>query len=191
MKRVEIVSRRTLLCDFFAVEEVLVRHERPDGTLSPPLRRLCVERGDGVAAVLVRPEAQTVILVRQFRYAAHARGPGWLLEAVAGMVAPGEEPEAAARREILEETGYHVRRLEPVATFYLSPGGSSERIFLYHAEAAGGRAASGGGLAEEHEDIEVVEVSLSQAWQLLDQGAIADAKTLVGLLWLRHRLAAT
>ena len=118
--------------------------------------------GDGVTALLYQPKSDSLVLVRQFRYPAWVRqGPGW----------------------ILEETGHEVCNLQHVSTFYLTPGGSSKRIFLYYGEVAvDDRRKPGGGLADENEDIEVVEIAV-------DRGEIVDAKTLIALMWFRnHRL---
>lgn len=189
MGRVEVHGRRTLLDRFFRVEEVDLSHERSDGSMSRPLTRLNVDRGDGAAVVLHDPERGVVVLVRQFRFSAWEKGPGWLHELVAGTVPEGQQPEDVARAECLEEAGYEVDRLEPVGSFYLTPGGSSERIFLYYAAVgAGQRRGPGGGLQEEGESIEVLEWPEEEVWAALDAGRIADAKTLVGLMWLRRRL---
>jgi ADP-ribose pyrophosphatase len=103
------------------------------------------------------------------------------------MLEEGEDPEEAIRREILEEVGYHVAQLCPISTFFVSPGGSSERIFLYYAEVDNTAPVElGGGLAHESEDIQAVEFSLPELWGALDAGRIVDAKTMIGLMWLRH-----
>ncbi len=189
MGRVEVHGRRTLLDRFFLVEEVDLSHERSDGSMSRPLTRLNVDRGDGAAVVLHDPERRVVVLVRQFRFSAWEKGPGWLHELVAGTVPEGQQPEDVARAECLEEAGYEADRLEPIGSFYLTPGGSSERIFLYYAAvSAGQRRGPGGGLEEEGESIEVLEWPEEEVWAALDAGRIADAKTLVGLMWLRRRL---
>ncbi len=86
--------------------------------------------------------------------------------------------EIHGRRTLLD-------RLEPIGTFYLTPGGSSELIFLYYAPVSRG---PGGGLEEEGESIEVLEWPEDEVWRAIDAGRIADAKTLVGLMWLRRRL---
>lgn len=178
-----------LLDGFFRVDEVVLRHERRDGSMSPPLRRLHLDRGDGAAVVLHDPGRGVVTLVRQFRYPTWDKGPGWLLEVVAGVVADGANPEDVARAEALEEAGYRLERLEPIGVFYLTPGGSSERIFLYYAAVSARlRVAAGGGLRDEGEDLEIVERTEAETWAAVDAGQIADAKTLVGLLWLRQRL---
>ena len=188
MRRIEIQHHQRLLDDFFKVDEVILRHELADGRMSPPLRRLNLDRGNGVAALLFDREAGRLVLVRQFRYPASLEGPGWILEVVAGVRDPDESPEATVRREILEETGYEAGALEEISSFYVTPGGSSEQIHLYYAEvSATQRRTRGGGLACEGEDIEVVELSPEQAWTALDQGEIVDAKTLIALLWFRSR----
>ena len=96
--------------------------------------------------------------------------------------------EASIRREIEEELGYRADRIEHVATFYVSPGGSSERIWVYYAEVrAAGRVSAGGGLRGEHEDIRVVSISPEDARAALKDGRIADAKTIIGLQWFLAR----
>ena len=88
---------------------------------------------------------------------------------------------------MLEEAGYQAKELEFVSSFYLTPGGSSERIFLFIAEVEDAdRVADGGGL-DAGEDIEVVEMTESEVWRAVDEGEIVDAKTLVGLLSYRQR----
>ena len=191
VKKIEIQRRQRLLDGFFKVDEITLRHELADGRMSPPLRRLNLDRGNGVAALLYNRTTKKIVLVRQFRYPASLEGPGWILEIVASMHEAGEVPEDTMRREILEETGYEAEHLEPISSFYLTPGGSSEKIHLFYAEtSAPQRRSAGGGVREEGEDIEVVELPLERAWQALDQSEIVDAKTLVALLWCRRKFAA-
>jgi ADP-ribose pyrophosphatase len=187
--KVEIEQRRLVFEDVFEVEEAVLRYERSDGAMSAPVRRLSVERGDSVAAVLVDRVRATVILAEQFRYPAWAKGGGWLIETIAGMVDPGESPEQALRREVEEEAGYRIDALTHLSTFFLSPGGSSERIFLYCAFVENSqRVGSGGGMASEHEDIRLLEIPLAELGARLARGDFADAKTLIGLQWLdAHR----
>ena len=157
--------------------------------MSEPVRRLNLKRGDSVAAIVMNPGTQRVILVHQFRYPTLENGLGWITEAIAGILEADEDPEEAMRREILEETGYKVSELTHIATFYVSPGGSSERIFLYYVEVNNAnKIAKGGGLAAEHEDIQIVEFSLPELWAALNAGQLSDAKTIIGLMWLRDRL---
>jgi nudix-type nucleoside diphosphatase (YffH/AdpP family) len=85
--------------------------------------------------------------------------------------------------------GYKISKLEHISTFYVSPGGSSERIILYYAEIDDSdKIQAGGGLAREHEDIITVELSVTEALEQIHSGQIADAKTILGILWLHNRL---
>jgi ADP-ribose pyrophosphatase len=187
--RVDIERTRLILDDFFKVEEAYLSFEQFDGTMSPVVRRLSFERGDSVAALLHLAGRDSVVLVNQFKYPAYRHGRAWTTEVVAGMIDPGESPEQAARREILEETGYRVDNLVHISTFFVSPGGSSERIVLYYAEIAGGSPDErGGGVADENEDIDIVELPVHEAFHQVDNGEIADAKTIIALMWLRERL---
>lgn len=189
MPKVQIEKKQRILDDFFKVEEVYLRYERFDGHMSPLVRRLNFERGDSVAILIFNPKSQQIVLVNQFKYPAYEKGPGWITETVAGMIDVNESPENAARREVEEETGYTVSKLELISTFYVSPGGSSERIFLYYAEVEGtGKIGAGAGTAREDEDIMTVKLSLPEALREIQGGQIADAKTILGILWLQNRL---
>lgn len=188
MRKVVIDQTSRVLDDFFKVEEVYLRYERFDGTMSPVVRLLSFERGDSVAALIFKPVTRRIVLVNQFKYPTYRKGPGWITETMAGMIDKNETPESAVRREIFEETGYNPISLERISTFYLSPGGSSERIILYYAEVDDKKITEGGGLPAENEDILNVELSLEDALGQIDSGEIADAKTIIAILWLRNRL---
>jgi ADP-ribose pyrophosphatase len=189
MDKVEILSKKLVFNDFFKVQEAIVRFLRFDGQMSKPVRRLVLERGDAVSAIIFNKDTQKIIVINQFRYPTFEKGPGWINELVAGMVDQDEKPEDAMRREIQEEIGYKVNNLKYIASFYVSPGGTSERIFLYYAEIdSNGRMSAGGGLASENEDIQQIEMSPQELWKALDAGEIVDAKTLIGAMWLRQHL---
>lgn len=189
-RKVEIDRKSTIFDDFFRIEEARLRYERFDGTLSDPVRRLSFERGDSVSVVMFNPATERLILVNQFKYPTFEKGPGWVTETMAGVIDEGEDPETAARREILEETGYEVRDLRHISTFYVSPGGSSERIVLYYAEIAeDDKVGPGGGLAAENEDIATVELTLDEALEQIRTGGIVDAKTIVGIYWTQNHLS--
>jgi nudix-type nucleoside diphosphatase (YffH/AdpP family) len=188
VKRVVVERRERVYDGFFKVDEAHLRYERFDGEMSESVSRLAVERGDSVAVLLHRPESDQIVLVKQFKYPTYDKGPGWIVETLAGMIDDGEHPADAARREVLEEAGYALSDLVHLSTFYLSPGGSTERVFLYLAEVADrDKVARGGGRAIEGEDIVSVEMSLADALTQVRTGAIVDAKTIVAIYALQDR----
>jgi len=188
MKKVVVERPSRVFDDVFAIDEAWVSYEKLDGTMSASMRRLVFERGDSVAVLLHDRDRDRVVLVRQFRFPTHAKGPGWVLETVAGVVDDGEAPADTVRREVEEESGYRVHTLEHVSTFYTSPGGSSERIHLYYASVgAGDRVGDGGGVAQEGEDIESVEIAADELPRMIERGEIVDAKTLIAVLWWLRR----
>lgn len=99
----------------------------------------------------------------------------------------GETPEDVVRREVMEEAGYKVDNIELLARIYPSPGGMSERIYIYYAEVIE-RENDGGGVAHEHEDIRVIELPAARVYEILEKGEIEDAKTVIGLLYAKERI---
>jgi nudix-type nucleoside diphosphatase (YffH/AdpP family) len=188
MRKVEIQDKHLVFDDVFKIQQATLRFQKFDGQMSAPVRKLVFERGDSAAALLFHRDSQQVILVNQFRYPTYEKGPGWLYEVVAGIIEDHERPEECIKREVREETGYEVSELTHIATFYVSPGGTSERIILFYGEVSDThRISSGGGLASEHEDIQLVELTLPDLWQALEHGDIVDAKTLIAVQWLQQR----
>ena len=190
-RRVEIIEKKREYDDFFRLDRVTLRYERFDGHLSSPITRLLFERGDSVAVLLYDEEADAVMLVQQFRYPAYVNdGPGWLWEIVAGMCEGEDDASVVAQRELLEEAGYAVERLEHIMTFYPSPGGSSERMYLYLGfTRLDHKVADGGGVAGDEEDILVKWFDWKEAQRMLRDGEIPDAKTIIALQYLAIRKA--
>lgn len=190
MPKVEVISRRRVFDDFFKIDEAELRFERYDGTMSEAVRRLNFERGDSAAALLFDARSRTVYLIEQFMYPTLAKAGGWMETVAAGMIEKGETPKQAIRREILEETGFAAKRIETIATFFVSPGGSSERIFLFCALISdSARVAAGGGVASEHEDIKLVAWRVDKFLARIAAGGFPDAKTIVAGNWLKDNLA--
>ncbi len=188
-KQVEILDRQPVFeKTIFRVDEVRFRHELFAGGMSDELVRLDLDRGDSVAAVVHRTDTQSLILTEQFRISTYFKGPGWVLELPAGVINEGENPASSMKREIEEEIGYRTAYLQPISTFYVSPGGTSERIILFYAQvSASQRVARGGGMKAEGEDIRVLEIPVDEVFRRLDAGKVFDAKTIIGLQWLRYR----
>jgi ADP-ribose pyrophosphatase len=185
--RVEIERQERIYDGFFKLDHVTLSYERFDGTMSPRQAILNLERGDSVAVLLHDIQRDVLILAEQFRYAAHARtGQGWILDIIAGMAEEGECAEQVAHREAMEEAGYRLEEVEFIATFFVSPGGTTERIHLFYAPlSASQRISEGGGI--DGEDIRLVELPLEEAWIRVQDGRICDAKTIIALQWLRLR----
>jgi ADP-ribose pyrophosphatase len=193
MKKVSIERKRYILDDFFKIEEAHLRFEQFNGEMSPVVRRLSLERGNSVAVLVFNRSTDKLILISQFRYPTYQNNHGWTIEVIAGMVDPGETPEESTRREVQEETGLNIDVFEHIATFYPSPGGSSELIYLYYSEVSGKQAKyhETGGLLASGEDIKVIELTLAEALAKIKTGDILDAKTIVGIYWLENRQKAT
>jgi ADP-ribose diphosphatase len=193
-RNAKIHSIITRFNDFFQINEIDVSHRQRDGSMSRQ-HRLVFERGDSVAVLLLNRDTRHVILVNQFKVPSligrlrddATATDGWILETIAGMIDPGETPNQAAKRETEEESGYRVTNLEPICTFFSSPGGTSERVFLYFAEVSGAdRDGKGGGLAGE--DITVVDMKVNELFERLDRHALDDPKLIIAAYWLRDRL---
>lgn len=185
---VELLAKKRIFDGFFKIDELSFRFEHFNGAMSPRLTRLVFERGDSVAAVILNTDSQRLIFTNQFKAPTYEKGPGWIIEIVAGMPDSGETPEQALFREIEEETGYRASGARRLTTFYVSPGGTSERILLYYVEVkSADRIASGGGLAAEGEDIQLVELTRAEAFAAIASGEIMDAKTIIGLMWLKEK----
>lgn len=157
----------------------------PDGRT---MVREVLNSGDAAAVLPYDPERRKAILVRQFRAPVmQVEGHQDFLEAVAGLL-DGGDPEECARREAMEEAGLRLERLEPVGLTWTAPGATTERLNLYLAPyTAADQVGAGGGLAEEHEEIEVLELDIAELGRMLARNAIADMKTLVLVQALRIR----
>lgn len=153
------------------------------------MAREVLNSGEAAAVLPYDLERRKVILVRQFRAPVmHVEGHPDFLEAIAGLL-DDDEPEVCARRESMEEAGLRVERLEPIGHFWSAPGITTERLHLFLAPyTEADCVADGGGLADEHEEIEVLEVGFDELARLLASNTIADMKTalLVQALQLKH-----
>lgn len=182
--------------NFFAVEEAGLRFRRFDGRMSQPVLRASFIMGDAVTVLPYDPRRDTVLLVEQFRAGPHARGDTnpWSLEPVAGRIDAGESPEAAARRETLEEARLELHALEPVAGYYPSPGAVTEYLYSYVALAdLTLDAATLAGLEGEDEDIRSHVLPFAALMELVESGEAQNGPLILSALWLarnRERLRA-
>lgn len=139
------------------------------------------DRGNGAAILLYNKEKASVLLTKQFRMPTFVNGnaDGMMIEVCAGMLEE-DNPADCIRREVEEETGYQIEAVTKVFEAYMSPGAVTEIIHCFIGTySASQKVSEGGGLAEETEDIEVLEISLKEAMQLIKTGEIKDAKTIM------------
>lgn len=175
---------------FFTLEKSVLQFEKQDGSLSQHVVRENFYRGDSVAALVYDLKEKIILFVRQFRYPVYTVEPdkAWILELVAGSCDHQENPVDTMARELKEEVHIEVapEDLQNMGCFYASPGGTSERLFLYGCETdLSHYEFKHGGLGDENEDIEIVLMKFKDAFLLLQNKNIFDAKTIIALQHLR------
>lgn len=184
--RVKVVSREVLSENWGTLAKTAFDYQRASGEWQRQERET-YESGDGAGVLLFDKARGTVVLTRQFRFPSYVNGEGGgLIEVCAGKL-DGDPPEVCARREAEEESGYRVGAVtEAMAAVFMSPGSVTERLWLYFAEYdANSKVSSGGGLHEEGEDIEVIEMPFTTALAMVETGEIRDAKTVILLQQMR------
>ncbi|OAB76123.1 NUDIX domain-containing protein [Cochleicola gelatinilyticus] len=178
-----IINEQVVFNDHYKILKAEVRYETFKGE-TITAERLAFHRGDSVAILLVEKESNSVLLTKQFRYPTTQHEKGWLLEIPAGSMEKEECPLACVKRETLEEMGYEIEQPDQLFNFYTSPGGSTERVFLFYAKVSKHqKTEKGGGVEDENEDIKTVKIPISEIQEYL-QNKIMDAKTIIALQWL-------
>ena len=173
---------------FLKIKKADITHDR--FRLKEPVSydREVLDKGDCIAVLLYEKDSDSLLLIKQFRYPTIKNTDGWFVELPAGAIENNEEPVVAAYREVKEETGYEVRHLEKVTTFYATPGSSSERMFLFYGEVdTKDKIEKGGGATYEDEDIEIVKLPVQDIKRALIENTIPDAKTIIALQWFLMR----
>ena len=188
--KVNVIEKSIEYQGFFTLEKSTLQFEKQDGRLSKQVVRENFYRGDSVAALVYDLKEKLVLLVRQFRYPVYTIEPekAWILELVAGSCDRQENPIDTMARELKEEV--HVdadpSSLENFGSFFVSPGGTSEQLYLYGCETDLSQYKhKHGGLENENEDIEIVLMGFRDAFLLLDNKNIFDAKTIIALQQLK------
>ena len=183
--RVRVREVRVLSDDWYVLRKTTFDYQRRDGTWQT-LSRETYDRGNGAVILPYDPSRGTVLLTRQFRYPAYVnRHSEPLIEAVAGLL-DARSPEEAIRHEAEEEAGCRIARPRRAFEAFMSPGSVTERLVFFVAEySAADRVAAGGGIAAEGEDIEVLEPTLDEALVMVEDGRIADAKTIMLLQYAK------
>jgi ADP-ribose pyrophosphatase len=168
----QIIERSRVYNGHFKVNQLVVQAG------DAQLKREQFAPGKAVAALVFDTARQVYVLTRQFRIGPEKE----ILEIAAGMIDKDESPETAVRREIHEELGYEIDKLEEIVEMWPSPGTSAEVITVYYAEVSH-KTGEGGGLIEENEQIEMVDFT----WDALVAEPLQDAKTVIAVQWARLR----
>ena len=179
-RRVRNIKKLLLSDNWYILNKVVFDYQTRDGSWVSQARE-AYDRGNGATVLLYNKEKGTVILIRQFRMPTYLNGneDGMMIETCAGLL-DGDDPETCVLKEAEEESGIRPKRAVKVFEAYMSPGAVTEIIHFYVAEyREEDRVGHGGGLDEEQEDIEVLEVPFQEALKMVSDGQIRDAKTIM------------
>jgi nudix-type nucleoside diphosphatase (YffH/AdpP family) len=183
---VQIVQTEILSDNWYTLRKVTFEIERSDGTKEVQSRE-AYDRGNGAVILLYNKLQNTVVLIRQFRLPTYVNGneTGMLIEACAGLLEK-ESPEECIKREAMEETGYEVGEVKKIFEAYMSPGSVTEILYFFIAEYTHTDLRSdGGGVKEEEENIEVLEIPFKEALSMIEDGRIRDGKTIMLLQYIQ------
>jgi nudix-type nucleoside diphosphatase (YffH/AdpP family) len=177
--RIRIKNVRLLSDDHYTLRSTTFAWRRNDGAWQTQHRE-SYDRGNGATLLPYNLKQRTVVLVRQFRYPAYVNGyDGLLIETAAGLL-DDASPETRIRAEAEEETGYRLQEVRKVFEAFTSPGAVTEKLHFFVAEYEPSmRVGDGGGIADEGEEIEVLEISIDEALAMIGDGRIVDAKTIM------------
>lgn len=178
--RIRIKDVKVLSDDWYVLKKTTFDIRRNDGNWQT-VSRETYDRGNGATVLLFNRKQKTVLLTRQFRFPAFVNGceDGMLIEACAGLLEK-DDPETAIRRETEEETGYHVGSVLKLFEAYMSPGSVTEKLHFFAAEYSSiQKKSDGGGVVDHGEEIELLELGLDEALNLIEAGEIQDGKTIM------------
>ena len=183
---VSILQTDILSNNWYTLKKITYQYQQKDGTRQVQTRE-AYDRGNGATILLYNTATKTVILTRQFRLPTFINGnpDGMMIEACAGLL-DKDNPEDCIRRETEEETGYKISGVRKVYEAYMSPGSVTEMLYFFVAAyTASMKISEGGGLEHEQENIEVLELPFSKAMEMMEQGEIKDAKTIMLLQYAK------
>jgi len=190
LKTYKIIKSELLSDNWYTLNKVTYETHYDDGSVTVQSRE-AYDRGNGATILLYNKAQQTVILTRQFRIPTYANGNeiGYLIESCGGLL-DKDNPEECIRRETEEETGYKISDVKKIFEVYMSPGSVTELIYFFVAEYSNDmKVSDGGGVEEESEDIEVLEITFQQALEMIKTGEIKDGKTIMLLQYAQiHNL---
>ncbi len=184
--KVKIIDIKNLSNAHYKLDKVDFKFQTKNGDWQTQSRE-CYDRGDGAAILLYNSAKRTVILTKQFRMPSYLNGnkTGMMIEVCAGLL-DEDHPEACIIKEVEEETGFKIGNPQKVFELFSTPGAVTEKIYYFVAEYSDEmKISDGGGLEEEHEEIEVLEINFETALAMVSKGEINDAKTVVLLQYAK------
>ncbi len=190
MNDINILETKILSDNWYILKKVTYEYVKNNGVRETQTRE-AYDRGNGATILLYNKAQRTVILTKQFRLPTYINGntSGMLIEACAGLL-DKDNPEDCIRRETEEETGYQVKDVRKIFEAYMSPGSVTEILYFFVAEYSKEmKVNAGGGLEDEEENIEVLEPGFDKAIEMMHNGEIKDAKTIMLLQYaMIHQL---
>src|SRR6188768_3503802 len=182
---VKIVKSEILSDNWYTLRKITFNVQHKNGELKTHSRE-AYDRGNGATILLYNKQQQTVVLTRQFRLPTFINGneSGMMIEACAGLL-DQDNPEDCIRRETEEETGYKITEVKKIYEAYMSPGSVTEILYFFVAEYSKDMKEGEGGGVDEDEDIDVLELKFSDAWEMMERGEIKDAKTIMLLQYAK------
>ncbi len=184
--RIKIKATEVLSDNWYTLQKITYDYQKENGEWETHARE-AYDRGNGATILLYNPAKGTVILTRQFRIPSYVNGndSGMLIESCAGILEE-DNAEDCIRKEAMEETGYQISKVRKIFEAYMSPGSVTEIVHFFVAEYDEQmKISEGGGLAEEQENIEVLELSFDKAYEMIASGEIKDGKTIVLLQYAK------
>ena len=185
-EKVQVLKTEILSDNWYTLKKITYNFLKKDGQWQTQSRE-AYDRGNGATILLYNREQRAVVLTKQFRLPSFINGnpDGMLIEACAGLL-DKDNPEDCIRRETEEETGYKITEVRKIFEAYMSPGSVTEILHFFVAEYSKDmKITDGGGMEHEQEDIEVLELPIDQALQMIESGEIKDAKTIMLLQYAR------
>lgn len=180
IENVKILQTEILSDNWYTLRKITYEYLKKNGSRQTQSRE-AYDRGNGATILLYNKEEKTVILTRQFRLPTFVNGnaSGMLIEACAGLL-DKDQPEDCIRRETEEETGYKITHVQKIFEAYMSPGSVTEILYFFIAEYSKAmKVNDGGGIDHEEENIEVLEIPVQKAMEMIDNGEIKDGKTIM------------
>jgi len=183
---IKILDTKVLSDNWYVLRKITYEYSKKDGTKLTQSRE-AYDRGNGATILLYNKEQKTIILTRQFRLPTFVNGnqTGMLIEACAGLL-DKDNAEDCIRRETEEETGYKLTEVRKIFEAYMSPGSVTEILYFFIAEYAKEmKVTDGGGIEHEEENIEVLELKIEEAMNMIETGEIKDGKTIMLLQYIK------